>query len=520
MTDRNIIEIIEKTKDSSGRDRKNELIKVADKASISRIFLHLDVPHSDNRALLRALCEISSSAKNIETVTRNTIIYRKKILSLLSSNDPKTRKIVSELIGKTNPDAFLGELISALNNETTDFVKPSMILALGNIKENKDVVLPYLKELKITADEKKHRIEQELALKKAISSLGKEQKAAINPLPEGTVLVLDCPSVQVTLRDIKALGYEAKEARFPFNTVLVYGVERFRRIYAVRSFYTASVFYGEFKTLKDIEQALSSEHFSSFLHILFGKDTLPFRIELKCERGYEPENGRNKTAEALAAILDHKGINLLTSPSSYLFEIVVNITARGIMLSILPSRKLDDRFDYKKEHVAASIHPAAAAACISFAKNYMYSDATVLDCFCGSGTMLFERSRFAYKSLTGSDISPAAIKTARINERSAKTGAKFFAKNAIDSFWEQYDEVICNMPFGLRVGSHNENKELYAAFLNNLNKILTKRGRAFLFTNDKKLLSELLVKDFNIISKHSFSCGGLYPAMFIVERKK
>ena len=146
MTDRNIIEIIEKTKDSSGRDRKNELIKVADKASISRIFLHLDVPHSDNRALLRALCEISSSAKNIETVTRNTIIYRKKILSLLSSNDPKTRKIVSELIGKTNPDAFLGELISALNNETTDFVKPSMILALGNIKENKDVVLPYLKE--------------------------------------------------------------------------------------------------------------------------------------------------------------------------------------------------------------------------------------------------------------------------------------------------------------------------------------------------------------------------------------
>ena len=515
-----ILEAVEKTKELAPRDRKAKLLSSADKSGISRIFLHLGDAHSDNRALLRALCDLCSGEKLRETICRNASIYRSRILSQLYSQDAKARKLAAELIGKVGPDLFFKELTAALENELTDFVKPSMILSFGHICEYKEDALSFLKKYEVTATEEKHRSEQTFALKKAISSLSGEQQAAILPLPSGTVLVLDCPSTQVTLKEVRSLGYDAKEARFPFNTILVYGVEKYRRIFAARSFYSASIFYGEYKDIKEVKTALCSCVFSDFLHTLFGEKELAFRLELKCEKGCEPASGRSKAAESLAKLADSSERGLCMSPSSYLFEIAINITAKGILLSVLPSKKLDDRFTYKKENVPASIHPAAAAACVSFIKKYTYPDADVLDCFCGSGTMLFERARLPYKSLTGSDISPFAVKASRINERAAKTGAKFFAKNAADPFREKYDEVICNMPFGLRVGSHMENKSLYKAFLANLSSILSERGRAFLFTNDKKLLTELLTDEYTLIGKHSFSCGGLYPAIFVVKKNK
>ena len=91
--------------------------------------------------------------------------------------------------------------------------------------------------------------------------------------------------------------------------------------------------------------------------------------------------------------------------------------------------------------------------------------------------MLFERAKYSYASLTGTDINSDALRAARQNERNAKTGAHFLIKNAGSPFRDKFDEVICNMPFGLRVGSHDENRSLYAAFLRNLTKMLKRRGR-------------------------------------------
>ncbi len=66
-----------------------------------------------------------------------------------------------------------------------------------------------------------------------------------------------------------------------------------------------------------------------------------------------------------------------------------------------------------------------------------------------------------------------------------------FVKNALTPFKEQYDEVISNLPFGLRVASHGANRKLYSEFLQNLRGHPAPGGTAFLFTNDKKLLANL-----------------------------
>jgi len=516
MTD--FFELIEQTKTASPKERRAALLPQATNSNISKLVLRLQ-GRGDHRTYLRALCDLSGAEKSSAIILHNIELHPDIFRTQLESSDPKTRKLAAELLGNTAPDLFLDALILALNNEETDFVRPSILLAIGSAQNEKEKARAVLADYVIPECEPKHYEEQRIALKKAKSSLMDRPEVHIAPLPPYTKLILDCPDANVTMREVKALGYDAKPSPFPKNTVTVDGVERYRRIFAARSYYNAYIFYGRYKSLEGAMDAVRSDGFAKLAHTLFGDQELPYRVELKCEKGFEPKEGRRKAAETLAAMIDDADLGLVMSPSAYVFEAAIFITAKGILVTILPSADLDDRFIYKKEGVPASIHPAAAAACISFIKENTYADANVLDCFCGSGTMLFERAKLPYKTLTGSDIAPAAIRIARANEKIAKTGAVFFAKNATHPFREQYDEVICNMPFGLRVGSHADNKSLYRLFLQNLSSMLTERGRAFLFTHEKRLLEELLTDDFELLAKHTFSCGGLFPAMFILKKK-
>lgn len=511
-------ELIEQTKTASPKERRAALLPQATNSNISKLVLRLQ-NKGDRRTFLRALCDLSATEKASAVILHNIELHPEIFHAQLRSEDPKSRKLAAELLGNTAPDLFLDALIDTLAKEDTDFVRPSVLLAIGSAKEDKDKARKVLADYVIPECEPKHYEEQRMALKKAKSSLMDRPEVHISPLPPYTKLILDCPDANITMREVKALGYDAKPSPFPKNTVTVDGVERYRRIFAARSYYNAYIFYGRYKSYEGAVDAVRSGGFAKLAHTLFGDQELPYRIELKCEKGFEPKEGRRKAAENLAVLIDDANLGLVMSPSAYVFEAVIFITAKGVLITILPSTDLDDRFAYKKEGIPASIHPAAAAACISFIKENTYPDANVLDCFCGSGTMLFERAKLPYATLTGSDIAPAAIRIARNNEKIAKTGAVFFAKNATHPFREKYDEVICNMPFGLRVGSHNENKALYRLFLKNLKDMLTERGRAFLFTHEKRLLEELITDDFELIAKHSFSCGGLFPAMFILKRK-
>ncbi len=509
---------IEATKLLSPVERRTRLVPFASKQELSRVFLKLREQKGDRRAMIRALYDLSTGGETRANIERYIRIHKDVCLSILSDEDAKTRKLSAELLGRLAADDFSAELMSALKSEETEFVKGSMILALGNARGSRQAVREFLTGYEIKSTDEKHRAEQELALKKALSSLADRQEAHISALWEGAELLLDCPSARVTINELKELGYEARQYAPVKGFVTVSGVKVFTDIYRARSFYTASVFYGSYRSDEDAFNAACTADFAKKAHALFGEE-LTYRVDVKCMRTIEPEGGKKEFAKKLSARLDASGRGYTVAPSSYLFSIGLALYDRGAALYITPSTGLDKRFEYKKESIAASVSPAAAAACVSFIKDYTYPDASVLDCFCGSGTMLFERSRLPYKALSGSDISPGAIKAAKLNEKEAKKGIVFFVKNAKEPFRDKYDEVICNLPFGLRVGSHEKNRELYKAFLDGLDALLTERGRAFLFTNDKKLLLELIPEGFIKAASHNFACGGLFPAMYVLTRK-
>ena len=506
--------VLEKARELSPKARRDKLIPLATNSIISQSFNYI-FANKNARELMRALVDLSSD-KQVSAIVAHYIDINSNKLVLLMENaeDAKLKKSCAQLLGKLRPDEFSQTLMECLSREKTEFVKPSIILALGNAK-NSEGVYDFLKDYRITAEEKKHVDEQRLALDKAMSMLksDKLEYKMINPLEKGTKLLLNCPSVRVSQREITALGYDAAIISERDNYLLVKGVLKYRRIFAARSFYKAYIVFNEFTNFQAALTAAASNKFIDFVRNLYGEGELEYRISITGEASREE---RKKFSESLASKIRQKGF--MNSPSAYMFEIAIVEAGRGYFLTILPQNQLDDRFDYKKMSISASIHPAAAASCVSFISPYLKDEAKVLDCFCGSGTMLFERAKRPYGSLMGTDIAKEALKAARLNEKFAKTGAHFYLKNALSNFEDQFDEVICNLPFGLRVGSHMKNEQLYSRFLSNLKGIVKKGGYAFLFTHDKKLLIELIDRvGIELVSKHTFSCGGLYPSMFVLK---
>lgn len=90
-------------------------------------------------------------------------------------------------------------------------------------------------------------------------------------------------------------------------------------------------------------------------------------------------------------------------------------------------------------------------------------------------------------SLTGVDISHKAIDCARVNAEAAVktcgiTQAKFIC-NDIMRFESKrpYDELICNLPFGNRVGNHSSCERLYEGLLDRMG-LLVKKAALQCFT--------------------------------------
>ena len=171
----------------------------------------------------------------------------------------------------------------------------------------------------------------------------------------------------------------------------------------------------------------------------------------------------------------------------------------------------------------ASIAPSTAAAVLRLASDELHSRARVLDPFCGTGTMLIERSKLSpCGALTGVDITPKAIDKAKVNAAAADVDIELICKDCIKfRASEPYDEVIANMPFGLRVGSHEINDRLYAQFLKKLPEWLKPGGIALLYTMEYTLLKRLIAEqnEMELLSRKRTEAGGLLPTVFLLRRK-
>lgn len=149
--------------------------------------------------------------------------------------------------------------------------------------------------------------------------------------------------------------------------------------------------------------------------------------------------------------------------------------------------------DYKIAHRAGSLRASVAAA-IAWMSQPSDGD-IVLDPFCGAGTVLIERAHLGrYRNLIGSDSDPAAIRAARENigtrykpielHEGWDAGALPLADGSVT-------KIITNLPWGMKHGSHRENRRLYGDWIAEMNRVLAHNGKMVLLTSEWRLMREL-----------------------------
>lgn len=466
-----------------------------------------------NAAACGFLCACAKKKTIRENMAMRLSQDRTPLYAALKDEASKMRKNAARLCGAlANPEDEQA-LIDALASEDTRYVRPSLILALGAIGGEKasQTLMNYVVE----EGDPKHMSAEKEALMMARAKCVRVETHEFIGFKKTQDVELRSPKwLSDSLADeLRALGIPVKRV---VSDAVIARTTQLRDLYQARCFFEALLPLGKCERgVASIAEAASG--FAPLLQSCHGgKPPFAYRIEVRGEM-----IDRASIAKGVAAALD--GETLHNSPSNYEAELRVEFGTKSVKLYAKLYTLPDTRFDYRKESLPASIHPATAAAVIRTAKAYLKEDARVLDVCCGSGTMLFEREKYLpCATLTGIDIAHKAIDCARENAKAGQSRAKFIANDCIRFKADRpFDELISNLPFGNRVGSHDENEMLYAYILDALPKWLNKDGVAILYTMEYTLLKKLLHERENLIleKQEKTDAGGLTPGIFIIRQK-
>ena len=210
----------------------------------------------------------------------------------------------------------------------------------------------------------------------------------------------------------------------------------------------------------------------------------------------------------------------MNSTTDYELEIRLIETKEG---DYVPFAKLFTlkvkRFQYRKNAIAMSIHPANAALLVSLAKPYMKEYAQILDPCCGVGTMLIERDICVpAREKYGIDIFGDAIEMARENAALAGEKINFIHRDYLDfKHAYKFDEIITNMPVRGRK-TKEEMDDFYAAFFEKSKEVLTDCGIIIMYSNEVGFVKKQLRlhREYNLLQQFTIR-KKTQDTLFIIE---
>lgn len=449
------------------------------------------------------------------------------LLILLNSDDSKVRKNTYIMLGNLSGSDFSKFLLDALNKETVNFCLSSIILSLGNYKiENiNDILKEKLNEIEnkyqTNEIEKNHYEEIKKSIEKVLlKNIAFNKHEFIGFDNKRDIFLTIMPALKnASMNEIKS---RFKDARFVDDGIIV-STDNYNSLFSLRSFYEAllcdkSGFNLNRDKVNDYIVNLLKNNFISSCHNI-NESPFYYRIEVKSTMNKQSKlNLINSVKESI-----HNGLggNYINNPSLYEFEIriVENEDKYNIFFKLFTVE--DKRYSYRVTDLPASINPTTAAILMQEIKGYLKDDAEVMDAFCGTSTMLIERSFIKkYKSLTGIDISEQAIEYSQINANNVPLKIELVCENILKYQGPEFDEIISNMPFGNRVSNHELNITLYRKFIAGLDTLLKDNGMAFLLTSEIALMKELITKNkkLKLVKNIYVESGGLKPHLFVIKK--
>lgn len=148
---------------------------------------------------------------------------------------------------------------------------------------------------------------------------------------------------------------------------------------------------------------------------------------------------------------------------------------------------------------------------------------TVLDPMCGVATIAVEAAlNWPDARYLASDLDRDELRKARQWLRDVAAPVQLLRADArrLPLASESIDAVVCDLPFGRRVGSHRANRRLYPAALREMHRVLRPQGRAVLLTLERRLTERLLsdAARWQVDAVHPVWHGGLQPRAYVIRR--
>lgn len=143
---------------------------------------------------------------------------------------------------------------------------------------------------------------------------------------------------------------------------------------------------------------------------------------------------------------------------------------------------------------------------------------------CGSGTLLIERVLAApIEAMVGVDHNEAAVSCAMQNILACGKPIEVAQRDALHTELPDrcFDLIVADLPWGDAINSHVDNAVLYPAFLKEMHRLLTLRGRLCVLTHEIKLFENLLRDHPLWRSRELFQVysGGHHPKAYVLYKK-
>ncbi len=226
-----------------------------------------------------------------------------------------------------------------------------------------------------------------------------------------------------------------------------------------------------------------------------GRPTYHIVCQMQGEHGFRRADARAAFMEGLAGKIPH---GWHYSNENAWLEIWLTIYSKTAVCGVRLSDRTMRHRAYKLDHVIASLRPTVAAAMVRLAG--IGPEMTVLDPFCGAGTIMAEtitvaeqRSKAGKVRVIGGDIDPNAVFVT--SQNLANVGRADLARwdaTALPLEAASVDRIISNPPFGKQLESIEKIGPLYEAAAEEMNRVLKPGGRAVLLAMEHEGLKRVL----------------------------
>jgi 23S rRNA G2445 N2-methylase RlmL len=203
-------------------------------------------------------------------------------------------------------------------------------------------------------------------------------------------------------------------------------------------------------------------------------------------------------------------------------EIWANLVGSRLLIGLrLSDRTMRHRFERPLE-LPASLRPSVAAAMVLLTEPEPGD--IFLDPFCGSGTLLLERSAAGrYGLLLGGDIvyrSAAVTRDSPTLQRRGRLIGQWDA-GRLPLASESVSKVATNLPFGKQILTPRGVQALYPAFFAELARVLHPGGRAVVLSSEFDLVKETLRHQptLSILTGYSIAVLGQWGRIYILQRQ-